>query len=228
MNFLSHYYFDRESNPKTNGYHTLGTVLPDLLKNADKTIIIHPEKLSHPDPRISAVITGWKKHLEVDRYFHSSEYFITHSSQLRQLLAPAIAGSPVKSFFLGHITLELILDNLLLTTNQVKADDFYEHLANCSHEVIDNFLHFSGLSETSQFFRFYESFTRNRYLHTYTDTQQIAYALRRICMRVWADPFTTEQEGRMNAIISTYRDDLLPGFMSIFKLIGDKLDHTET
>ena len=41
MNFLSHYYFDRT---ETNCYHILGTVLPDLLKNADKTIVLHPEE----------------------------------------------------------------------------------------------------------------------------------------------------------------------------------------
>src|SRR6185312_6167503 len=184
MNFLSHYYFDRET---TNCYHILGTVLPDLLKNADKTIIIHPEKLQHPDPDISSIIIGWKKHLEVDRYFHSSQFFISRSSQLRQLLEPAIKGSPVKSFFLGHITLELILDNLLLTTDNVVADDFYDHLVSCDLETINEFLHFSGLKHTDQFFRFYENFTRSRYLQTYTDTQQIAYALRRICMRVWVD-----------------------------------------
>ena len=37
MNFLSHYYFDRDV---TNCYHILGIVLPDLLKNADKTIVL--------------------------------------------------------------------------------------------------------------------------------------------------------------------------------------------
>ena len=67
MNFLSHYYFDRDT---TNCYHTLGTVLPDLLKNADKTILLHPEKLHHSDPEISDMIAGWKKHVKVDRYFH--------------------------------------------------------------------------------------------------------------------------------------------------------------
>src|SRR3569623_967455 len=112
MNFLSHYYFDRET---TDCYHILGTVLPDLLKNADKTIIIHPEKLQHPDPQINSIITVWKHHLEVDSYFHSSAFFITRASELRLLLEPAIKCSPVISFFLGHITLELILDNLLLT-----------------------------------------------------------------------------------------------------------------
>lgn len=222
MNFLSHYYFDRET---TNCYHTLGTVLPDLLKNANKNINLHPEKLTHPDPAINDIILGWKKHLDVDRYFHSSQFFITRSSELRQLLEPAIKGSPVKSFFLGHITLELILDNLLLTTDKISADDFYDHLVSCDLETIEQFLNFSGLPETDQFFKFFENFIRSRYLQTYTDTQQIAYALRRICMRVWHDPFTSEQEGRMNAIISTYRDGLLNSYTTIFDLIEYKLNH---
>lgn len=60
MNFLSHYYFDRDIN---NCYHILGIVLPDLLKNADKNIILHPEKLHHPDKNINSIIAGWNKHL---------------------------------------------------------------------------------------------------------------------------------------------------------------------
>ena len=220
MNFLSHFYFDRDT---TNCYHTLGTVLPDLLKNADKNIIIHPEKLAHPDPPINDIITGWRKHLEVDKYFHSSDFFITRSSELRKLLTPAVQGSPVKPFFLGHIALELILDNLLLTTDKVSVDNFYDHLRSCSLDTIKEFLNFSGLMETDKFFRFYESFKKSRYLETYADTQQISYALKRICMRIWNDPFTIEHEGRMNAVLSVYRDGLYDNFMSIFDEIDLKL-----
>jgi len=220
MNFLSHFYFDRDT---TNCYHTLGTVLPDLLKNADKNIIIHPEKLAHPDPPINDIITGWRKHLEVDKYFHSSDFFITRSSELRKLLTPAVQGSPVKPFFLGHIALELILDNLLLTTDKVSVDNFYDHLRLCNLDTIKEFLNFSGLMETDKFFRFYESFKKSRYLETYADTQQISYALKRICMRIWNDPFTIEHEGRMNAVLSVYRDGLYDNFMSIFYEIDGKL-----
>jgi len=220
MNFLSHFYFDRDT---TNCYHTLGTVLPDLLKNADKSIIIHPEKLHHPDPQINDIIIGWRKHLQVDRYFHSSVFFTTRSSELRKLLTPAVKDSPVKPFFLGHIALELILDNLLLTTDKVSVDDFYNHLASCDLKIIKEFLNFSGLMETDKFFRFYEGFKKNRYLETYADTQQISYALKRICMRIWNDPFTVEHEGRMNAVLSVYRDGLFDNFMSIFDEIDLKL-----
>ncbi len=220
MNFLSHYYFDRDT---TNCYHTLGTVLPDLLKNADKHIIIHPEKLHHPDPSINDIIKGWNKHLEVDRYFHSSDFFITQSHQLKLLLKPAIVGSPVKPFFLGHIAVELVLDNLLLTTGKVSVDDFYAHLSGCNNEVIREFLNFAGLQDTDRFFRFYEKFKSNRYLETYVETQQIAYALKRICMRVWDNPFTSEQEEAMTEIIGIYREGIYNNFMLIFDEISGKL-----
>lgn len=220
MNFLSHFYFDRDTD---NCYHVLGTVLPDLLKNADKTIVLHPEKLTHPDPQINSMIQGWKKHLEVDRYFHSSDFFLAHSHELKLQLIPAIEGSPVKPFFLGHIALELILDNLLLTTEKITAAGFYEHLEGCRTSVINQFLNFAGLKDTSAFFRYYDNFNKSKYLYSYTDTREIAHALKRICMRVWKNPFTTANEAKMNEKLTSYRDTLKFGFIYIFDEIENKL-----
>jgi len=220
MNFLSHFYFDRNSD---NCYHTLGTVLPDLLKNADKTVVLHPEKLRHPNPDVNFIIDGWNKHLEVDRHFHSAEFFLHHSHQLKLLLKPAIEGSPVKPFFLGHIAIELILDNLLLTTHTVSAEIFYDHLAGCKTETIDEFLTFTGMNNTTVFFKFFEDFKKSRYLFTYAQTEKIAYALKRICMRVWKDPFTPKHEADMNDILANYREGLLDNFMVIFDEIAKKL-----
>jgi hypothetical protein len=220
MNFLSHFYFDRDT---TNCYFVLGTVLPDLLKNADKTIVLHPEKLQHANSNVNSITKGWNKHLDVDRYFHSSDFFATHSHQLKKLLAPAIAGSPVKPFFLGHIAVELIIDNLLLTTSQITVNDFYDHLKGCDNTIIEEFLNSAGLTDTDRFFRFYEGFKNSAYLHTYSETPQIAYALKRICMRVWDNPFTAEHEQSMNEVLTAYRQLLLPDFMSIFREIQSKL-----
>jgi hypothetical protein len=221
MNFLSHYYFDRNI---TDCYFVLGTVLPDLLKNADKSIILHPEKLHHPNSSVTSLVNGWNKHLDVDRYFHSSDFFVTHSHQLKKLLAPAIEGSPVKPFFLGHIAVELIIDNLLLTTGKIIVNDFYVHLAGCNNVIIEDFLTSAGLKDTTRFFRFYEGFKKDGYLHTYSETQQIAYALKRICMRIWENPFTPAHEQQMNEVLIAYRELLLPDFMSIFNEIESKIN----
>jgi hypothetical protein len=220
MNFLSHFYFDRDT---PDCYLVLGTVMPDLLKNADKSVIIHPEKLSHPDIKVNSIIHGWNRHQEVDKYFHGSEFFLTHSHQLKKKLLPAMTGSPVKPFFLGHIALELILDNLLLTTQEVTAFGFYEHLEGCKEATVDEFLTFAGLKSTGIFLRYYEEFKRSKYLYTYAETREISYALKRICMRVWKDPFTAENELAMTEIIMDYRSELENGFMTIFEEIEGKL-----
>jgi hypothetical protein len=220
MNFLSHYYFDRQSE---NCYHILGTVLPDLLKNADKTIILHPEKLKHQDKNINSMIAGWQKHLDVDRHFHSSAFFNAHSRGLKEVLRPVIAGSPVKPFFLGHIAIELILDNLLLTTDKITVDGFYSHLGSCNEEVINEFLTFSGMKNTDVFLTFFEAFKKHRYLETYVDASQVAYALKRICMRVWHHPFIPEQEAGLTAVIMNYRLQIHDSFMEIFEEIDLKL-----
>ncbi|MFD2874012.1 hypothetical protein ACFS5N_16135 [Mucilaginibacter ximonensis] len=220
MNFLSHFYFDCEA---TDCYFVLGTVLPDLLKNADKRIVLHPEKLHHTNPAVNSIVAGWNKHLDVDKHFHSSNFFITHSHQLKKELLPAITGSPVKPFFLGHIAVELIIDNLLLTTGEIMVGDFYDHLKGCDNEVIDDFLVSAGLKDTTRFFRFFEGFKRDKYLNTYSETEQIAYALKRICMRIWDNPFTPQHEAQMNKVVINYRERLLPEFMSIFSEIESKL-----
>ena len=222
MNFLSHYYFDREA---ADCYHILGTVLPDLLKNADKTLILHPEKLHHKDNAINSIVAGWKTHLDVDRYFHSSDFFIHHSHQLKKMLLPIIEGSPVKPFFLGHIAIELILDNLLITTGKISVDGFYSHLNACDDEVIREFLTLSGMKEPAVFIRFFDDFKESRYLETYAETIKIAYALRRVCMRVWKNPFTPEQELNMNEILEHYRLAVMDEFMVIFDEIDLKLKY---
>lgn len=217
MNFLSHFYFDRHT---TDSYQIIGTVLPDLVKNADKSIIIHPEKLGkHNNAAVNSIIQGWKKHLEVDKYFHSSAFFAHHSHQLKLALKPAIEQSPVKPFFLGHIALELILDNILITTEKINVDDFYTHLDITDSEIIHTFLTHSNLTDTDTFFKFFTNFKKNRYLHTYAEADKIAYALKRICMRIWKDPFTASQEENITEVLLTYRHQLITGHMLIFDKI---------
>ncbi|MBK0381023.1 hypothetical protein [Mucilaginibacter segetis] len=220
MNFLSHYYFDRDT---TDCYYTLGTVLPDLLKNADKTIVLHPEDLVHNNAAVNSIINGWNKHLLVDKYFHSSEFFKTHSHQLKKELLPALKGSPVKPFFLGHIGIELILDNLLLTTHKIKVGDFYEHLNTCSERIIYDFLVFAGMEQPLLFFKFFDDFKKSRYLRSYSEIEQVTYALKRICMRVWANPFSLENEAGITAVVLNYRTAIFDNFMQIYTEIEEKL-----
>ena len=115
------------------------------------------------------------------------------------------------------------MDNLLITTNKITAHDFYVHLNGCDHEDIQEFLTFAGLKDSSKFFRFFDGFKRDGYLHTYSETPKIAYALKRICMRVWKDPFTDEHEAAINDAVVKYREHIYDSFMQIFDTINSQL-----
>ena len=213
MNFLSHFYFDRHCS---DAYHVLGSVMPDLLRNADKEAQIKIEHLPpQTDAAINSIINGWKKHLEIDRHFHSSEFFKLHAHQLKLLFVPVLAGSDVKPFFLGHIALELILDNLLLTNYTVFADDFYDHLKNAETHSIYKFLELNQV-HPQKFLNFYTSFIREKYLNSYIQLDSVVHALRGICLRIWKNPFSTKQELAVAGVIQQYTKLLLPDFMQIF------------
>lgn len=221
MNFLSHFYFDRFI---TDPYHILGIVLPDLLKNADKHAIIHPERLSiQDDLHINSIISGWKKHLTVDKHFHSSAFFSHHSHQLKLLLIPALANSPVKPFFLGHIALELLIDYLLINQQIISVDAFYDQLNRTEEQSITRFLTLSDLPNPSVYIHFHQKFLRHRYLQTYTDISGISHALKQICLRLWKDPFTESQENEIALVIDDYQQLLAHSYLDIFTDIESKI-----
>jgi len=71
MNFLSHFYFERFA---TNPERIVGGLLPDLLKNADKSFMLKPRQYEDEllnNPLLEQMYIGWNRHIEVDRLFHT-------------------------------------------------------------------------------------------------------------------------------------------------------------
>ena len=128
---------------------------------------------------------------------------------------PILAGSEAKPFFLGHIALELILDNLLLTSHTVFADDFYDHLKNAEEAKIAAFLALNSV-DPQKFLQFYSRFINEKYLYSYTQLDSVVHALKGVCLRIWKNPFTRAQEIAVNEIISAYRQALSTDYKSIF------------
>jgi len=220
MNFLSHYYFER-NNP--NHYMVMGVVLPDLVKNAHKDWNLNPQK--HPEryegqPSWQSILRGWNKHLQVDNHFHSSEFFKVETARLKQLILPAVAVGPVKPFFLAHIGLELMLDHLLLHSKVINIETFYQQLKQSHSEDLLSFLNLSGLPDENIFDAFLQDFIESHYLFTYSELKNVSYALNRICMRLWDKPFTDQQLEMLTLKLDDYCRELEPKFMQIF----DELD----
>lgn len=223
MNFLSHFYFDQDT---PNANIIVGTILPDLLKNANKSWNVHPEK--HPqlfESPISAkdLLIGWKRHLEVDRLFHTSTFFEQNTSQLKQLLLPILGNSPVRPSFLAHIGVELLLDHLLIEHQKIDIYHFYDTLAKVDMDDLGDFLHKCHIQDTALFFSFFSRFKSSRYLISYQKLENISYALQRICMRLWTHPFTEETLHQLTLQLEFYKKHLEADFIAIFDEIENRL-----
>lgn len=222
MNFLSHFYFDRHSE---DPHLVLGAVLPDLLKNARKDWNLHPERNAErfSSNFESSILEGWRRHMIVDRNFHNSDFFSEHTSGIKKAIIPALKNSVVRPSFLAHISLELMLDGTLLTENHVQTVDFYSHLRQSDREAINRFLKLNNIQDTSQFFIFFDKFIQSNYLESYRESQNIMYALNRICMRVWKDPLNDSEILVLGDILNDYHLNLLGNYMEIFEEINVKL-----
>ncbi len=223
MNFLSHFYFDRYSD---NPERTIGMVLPDLVKNARKEWTLRPEK--HPylfigDEKLTSILEGWERHLAVDRYFHSSDFFCTHTRNIKVLILPSLAGSVVRPSFVAHIALELMLDSLLLADNTISTETFYDSLARADRNSLTDFLNLNKIADTPVFFDFLDDFIQAEYLNSYRRTDQIIYAIGRVCMRLWINPFTEMQKIELTAILTEYLESLKDDYMLIFDQIEGQL-----
>jgi len=224
MNFLSHFYFDRNtSNPEL----VLGCVLPDLVKNANKSWNIHPEKKTHlfnDSDKLQSILTGWQRHLDVDRYFHNSDFFMEHTQAIREKIAPILEDSVVRPSFLAHISLELMLDSILLTVEGINAFHFYDQLARVERDVVRHFLELNKVTDTNKFFRFFDQFLEVNYLHSYSESENLIYALNRICMRLWHDPLNDEQKFQLSEVLLDYQKNLEGCYRNIFDDLDSRLN----
>lgn len=216
MNFLSHFYFER-NNPDEN--MVLGVVLPDFIKNAHKDYNLYPLRIEHlfkAQQQQQAILNGWRRHIEVDKLFHSSDFFMQHSSQLKQLILPTCENSPVKPFFLAHIGLELMLDHLLIAEGRVDVPAFYDQLAKSDQAALDDFLRACSLEDTAVFFKFLNNFISSRYLLSYQKIENISYALNRICMRLWDKPFAEQQMQELTHQLFVFKAHIKNDYVSIY------------
>lgn len=223
MNFLSHYYFDR-LNADANV--VMGTVLPDLIKNASKAANLYPQKnefLFFGNADEEGLLRGWKRHLAVDLFFHSSSFFLENTTVLKELIKPTVQNTAVRPSFLAHIGLELLLDHLLIEHNLIQVNNFYDKLIAVKQESLSNFLEHCALKEPDVFFNFLDRFISSKYLLSYQKIENISYALNRICMRLWPETLSEAQLQELTFQLGIFKEALQKDFMDIFKEIEGKL-----
>lgn len=216
MNYLSHYYFDRNSSDPEL---IAGGLLPDLVRPLDQKGALKPSKyadLLKRNPEMASLYRGWERHKAIDKYFHASAFFETETGCLKARLKPIFSSSGRWTFFMAHILLELCLDGLLLRTGKLNADNLYTELARVQEPSLEAFFKISEGTGAERLIEYLQKFITSRYLFNYLNDEGIIIALDRICQKLWKTPFTASQKQELARLIPVYMDQLAPGFMEIF------------
>lgn len=224
MNYLSHFYFDQQH---PNSYRITGIALPDLTKTYSRSWNIHPAKnkiLWENHPELQSIYEGWERHLEVDKLFHSSSYFVEKTALLKQEFKQvAFESELIRPSVLAHIGLEIILDAILLKEKKVDAQIYYNHLRLADPENIHLFLTHNGFSETSPFFTMFNRFNDAQYLFSYVNNESLAYALKRIIQRIWNIELNKSENLQVQQALEKSTRLIQTDYMSIFAEIQNHL-----
>ncbi len=224
MNYLSHFYFDQH---QTDAYYILGIALPDLTKAFNKSWNIHPHKnqdLWQTDTTLTQIHKGWQQHLAVDFHFHNSTFFEQETLIIKQ----AFRDAPFQSAFLrpsvlAHISLELVLDNLLQKDKHVDAEKFYHKLTTIDTQNMVLFMELNGITDAASCQTRYQAFVDSKYLLSYVHTERLAYALSRVCQRIWGEALPETDIKQLELILKNTSDRLHTNYMVIFEEISAKL-----
>jgi hypothetical protein len=221
LNYLSHFYFDQSTNRPE---FALGLILPDLVHSHNKNWVIKPEKnLLLYEGSEKDIYLGWQKHKLIDKIFHGSEFFKLKTAIIKDSIQIAFSQSPVWSFFLAHITLELSLDSLLISEGKIGVESFYSILEKVDRKTLMKFFVLNKVQEPGSFLFYLDEFLSSGYLSRYEIAAELTYPLDRICYKIWKERFTADQNICLRETILNFCYQNKVDFMEIFQFIESQL-----
>lgn len=220
MNFLAHFYLDRD-HPSSD--FVIGAATPDLLSIYNSGLRIkagHVDHLSaarrsHVDPQFLA---GLERHFHADRVFHSSPLFATETQLFSRWLEDEFVDQDVpRKYFIAHIILELLLDKVLIARNPDLLQSYYKHF--------ENLKPFDRICKASEevaahplpnYDSFLQKFTENQYLYHYQEYDHLIYILRRLLRRVGIENASFLEDTRFLKLMAAFELRILDRYEQFF------------
>lgn len=178
MNYLSHYYFDRNNEQPL---FTTGAIFPDLLSNFDRNLKNIPKKDTgdQAPSALSDFLDGIKRHYELDRLFHSGEFFSVQTKFLsKEIEALNLPSFNHRLYFFAHILLELTLDRVLLERNPELAVQFYQKLEKTPYHLLKEYFRiYNCLPFYGDFENYLIQFIEKQFIFKYLEDNMIVEVL---------------------------------------------------
>ncbi|MES2560901.1 MAG: hypothetical protein V4590_14240 [Bacteroidota bacterium] len=181
MNYLSHYIIDHTAD---DPYFNSALIFPDICKRWIKTFKL-PEPSGDFTVHQQSLYTGCMRHYTRDKQFHSSPFFEKYQQYINEhLKSIPFTGAVERKWFIAHVLTELLIDRTFVKLNPGFVDAFYTSLAAIDNREVKGFLSHYGMTDTTEFFTFFDHFRSVKYIYYYADNNKFLYSLSRIMLRV--------------------------------------------
>ncbi len=210
-------YFTHGRRFLDNPYFLAGTAVPDWLSVVDRKVRARSKGanalIGDADPRVAAIARGIVQHHHDDDWFHGTPAFAQLSWQftvdIRDALPP---DDGLRPSFLGHILVELLLDDALNIEFPGQLDGYYHALEWVDPQIVQQTVNRIAARPTNQLAQFIDAFRSVRFLFDYGDDDKLLYRLNQVMRRVKLSPLPAAIRGLLAAArrtVWTRRWDLL-------------------
>jgi hypothetical protein len=192
MNYLAHGFRFLDSP-----LMVAGTAVPDWLSVADRRVRVRSrrihEHLDSLDSDLRTIAEGMLQHLHDDDLFHRSVRFVMLESELssrfRRIMPDRFDHRPP---FLGHIVIELLLDDFIAQQMPEVLDEYYAVLSQVSASQIQEAVNAVAARSTENLAGFVQQFRASRFLYDYADNTRLLRRLNQVMKRVTLPSLDTD------------------------------------
>ena len=206
MNYLSHYYFDRDED---NKYYNIGLILPDLARSHIAKLRINPYKnITFTTKEISSMNDGCNKHFASDRKFHNWITFVELTNKATDMIRESGDKDINRDYFITHIMVEILLDKILLDKNPSVADDFYAMIDSVEMDWILKFMRYAGLQDDELWKGQHRRFMKAGFLKSYTSIENVIEAVEGVCANLGMIELNDDQRNLLIEICEAIEPEL--------------------
>ena len=166
------------------------------------------------DPRLRAFCAGVRRHLHDDGWFHGTRAFAEVTARLGVTLRETFGpGDGFRSGFLGHVGMEMLLDDVLRARVPGCLPRYYAAVDAVDPEEVQAFVNRLHPVGTDRLAKTIRGFRESRFLEDYADPARLLFRMNQVCRRVRLTPLPAAAAGVLaeaRAMVDDRRYDLLP------------------
>ncbi len=182
-------YFAHARRFLDDSYFVAGTAVPDWLGVVDRKVRARSQGartlLDDADPRVVSLARGIIQHHFDDGWFHQSAAFQQLSAKFAISLREVLGGDrSLRPGFLGHIAVELLLDDCLVKDDPERLERYYAALDSIDPVLVEQTVNRISRFATDRLSLLVPRFSVERFLYDYASDEKLLRRLNQVLGRV--------------------------------------------